>query len=71
MSRDRAVMWTASHQLNDLSLDLMHGGALEDNRVMWQPVHTESSQKRLRYGGEKILPVNRKNAFGKTALTRE
>lgn len=47
-------MWTASHQLNDLSLDLMHGVALEENRVMWQSVHAESSEKGLCYGGEQI-----------------
>lgn len=60
MSRDDAAMWTASHQLNDLSLDLMHGGAFEDNRAVWGSVNIESSQKRLCYEGEKILLVNQK-----------
>lgn len=53
-------MWTASHQLDDLSLDLMHGGAREDERVMRQPVHTESSQKRLCCEGKKIVSVNQR-----------
>lgn len=48
-------MWTASHQLDDLSLDLMHGGALEDKRVTWQPVDAECAQKRLCYGGKNTV----------------
>lgn len=38
-----------AHQLNDLSLDLMHSGAY---MAMWQPVHAECSQKGF-YCGEK------------------
>lgn len=56
-------MWTASHQLNDLSLDLMHGGTLEDNRVIWRSVDTESSQKRLCCGGEKTQSVHQKTTL--------
>ena len=51
-------LWT--YQLNDLSLDLMHGGALEHNRIMWRSVDTESSHKRLCYGGGKTKSVNEK-----------
>lgn len=52
---------TVSHQQNDLSLDLMHGGALEDNRIMWLLLNTKSSQKRLCYGDEM---KNCKKSFG-------
>lgn len=48
-------MCTASHQLNNLSLDLMYAGALEDHRVVRQPVNAEGSQKRLRCGGKNII----------------
>lgn len=47
-----AVMQTASHQLNNLPLNLMHGGTFEDNGVVWQSVNTEGSQKGLCYKGK-------------------
>lgn len=43
--RHDTVMLTVSHQLNDLSLDLVHSAALDDDGVVWQSVHAECSQK--------------------------
>lgn len=63
---DNTVMWTASHQQDDLSLDLMHGVALEDNRIMWLLLNTKSSQKCLCYGDEM---KNYKKSLGKRTLT--
>lgn len=42
----------------------MHGGALEDNRVMWLSVYTESSQKCLCSGaGASVLQVKTQWTF--------
>lgn len=41
------------YQMNELSLDLMHGVAFEDHRVMRLPVHAEDSQKSFCYSAGK------------------
>lgn len=64
-------MWTTSHQLNDLSLDLMHRVALEDNRVVWQSVHTECAQKCLCYRGEQKAVSESREVCGKGATVAD
>lgn len=48
------------HQLDDLSLDLMHGGALVQDGVVRLPVDAESPQKSL------CCKVGKKNSSGES-----